>query len=153
MEGYNLKKFLASPVSKKALPYLLLIFSVLGLLDAAYLSIQHIFNTIPPCTIGGCETVLTSSFSIVLGIPLPFLGAGFYVVILILTGLFLQTKNKRLTTIIFTLCTLGLLTGIFLIYVQGFILHAWCYYCLFSELIDFLLFDTAWWLWNSLRES
>ena len=153
MEGYSLKKFLTSPFSVKVLPYLLLIFAVAGLLDATYLTINHYQNTIPPCTVGGCETVLTSSFATVLGIPLSLIGAGFYLAVIILTGMYLQTKRKYLNTLLVTLCSIGLLVGIVLIGIQAFILHNWCYYCLFSELIDFLLFDASWWLWNTMKAS
>ncbi|HSD98320.1 MAG TPA: vitamin K epoxide reductase family protein [Patescibacteria group bacterium] len=149
MNGYSLKKFFASPFSVKALPYLLLVFAALGFLDAAYLTIQHYQHAIPPCTVGGCETVLTSQFATVFGVPIALLGAGFYAAVLLATGLFLQTHKKQLVTILFLLCTAGFLVGLALIGIQAFILHSWCYYCLFSELIDFLLFDTSWWLYNS----
>ncbi len=174
MDDYSLKKFFTSPFPIKVLPYLLLIFAALGFLDAGYLTIQHYQHAIPPCTVGGCETVLTSSFATVAGIPLALLGVGFYLAILVLTGIFIsfrhsgdeQREDSRISnnpdsgrttfarmtvTILFTLCSLGLLVGLGLIALQAFILHAWCYYCLFSELIDFLLFDTAWWLWNNNR--
>lgn len=149
MEGYDLKKIFTSPFPAKMLPYLLLIFALLGFFDASYLTIQHFQHAIPPCTIGGCETVLTSSYAIIFGIPVALVGAGFYGVIIFLSGLFIQTKNKTIALLLFILCSLGLFVGIGLIFLQAYVLHAWCYYCLFSELIDFLLFDTAWWLYNS----
>lgn len=153
MDGYSLKKFFASPFPVKILPILLLIFGLLGFLDAAYLTIQHYQHIIPPCTVGGCETVLTSQFATVWGIPLALLGALFYAVVLVIAGIFLQTKKKILTSVLFLLCTAGLGVGIALIGIQAFVLHSWCYYCLFSELIDFLLFDTSWWLYNSVRNG
>src|SRR5581483_587523 len=96
MGGYTLKHILKSPFSAKILPYLLLGFTLLGFLDAAYLTIQHYQHVIPPCTTGGCETVLTSSFATIAGTPIALIGAGFYVFIAILTGLYLQTKNKQI---------------------------------------------------------
>lgn len=152
MEEYSLKNFLKSPFSPKILPYLLLIFAFLGFLDASYLTIQHYQHAIPPCTVGGCETVLTSQFATIIpGIPTSLLGVGFYLVIMILGGLFLTlgSKHYALRSLLFILCSLGLLVGIGLILIQAFVLHAWCYYCLFSELIDFLLFDTSWWMYSN----
>lgn len=151
MEGYSLKKFFASPFPVKVLPYLLLVFALFGFFDATYLTIQHYQNAVPPCTIGGCETVLTSKYATVLGLPLALVGAVFYGVILLMSGIFLQTKTKTFATYLFVFCTAGLVVGLVLIGIQAFLLHAWCYYCLFSELIDFLLFDAAWWLYNSLK--
>ena len=151
MNEYSLKRLLKSPFPVQVLPYLLLVFAGLGFLDASYLTIQHFLNKIPPCTVGGCETVLTSNFATVLNIPLSLIGVGFYLTVIILTGMFLTIRHKQsaITTLIFTLCSLGLLVGIVLIGIQAFVLHAWCYYCLFSEALDFLLFDASWWLWNS----
>jgi len=148
---YSLKKLLKSPFPVTSLPYLLLIFAGLGLLDAIYLTIQHFLNKIPPCTVGGCETVLTSNFATVFGIPISLIGAGFYLMVIVLTGMFLtmHLKPYAISIFIFILCSFGLLVGLALIGIQAFVLHAWCYYCLFSELIDFLLFDASWWLWES----
>lgn len=149
MDDYSLKKFFTSPFPVKVLPYLLLAFAFLGFLDAGYLTIQHYQHVIPPCTVGGCETVLTSTYASVAHIPLALLGVGFYIAVLLLTGIYMQTKRKTLSTMLFALCSIGLLVGLGLIALQAFVLHAWCYYCLFSELIDFLLFDASWWLYNN----
>lgn len=152
MEDYSLKKFFASPFPVRILPYLLLLFALLGFLDASYLTIQHYQHSIPPCTIGGCETVLTSSYATIIPhVPTSLLGTGFYLVVMVLAGIFLTIGHKpySISLLLFILCSLGLLVGIFLIGIQAFILHSWCYYCLFSELIDFLLFDASWWLYSS----
>lgn len=160
MEGYSLKKLFISPFPLATLPYLLLSFAIVGFLDAAYLTIVHYQHAIPPCTIGGCETVLTSQFATVWGIPTALFGAIFYLCIVIGTGVFLMYSSnevrsshtaRTISTALFFLCTAGLLVGIVLIYIQAFVLHSWCYYCLFSELIDFLLFDASWWLYNSQK--
>lgn len=155
MDGYSLKKFFASPFPVKILPYLLLIFAFLGFLDATFLAIQHFQNSIPPCTTGGCETVLTSSFATIGNVPLSLIGSVFYGSVLLLTGIFLtlRTKHYALSSLLFALCTAGFIVGLILIGIQAFILHSWCYYCLFSELIDFLLFDTSWWLYNSFLKN
>lgn len=147
---YSLKKILRSPFPVQTLPYLLLAFALLGFLDASYLTIQHFQHAIPPCTVGGCESVLTSSFATLFGIPISLIGAIFYATVGILTGIFLTMRSKpqAISLLLFALCTAGFLVGLLLIGIQAFILHSWCYYCLFSELIDFLLFDTAWWLYN-----
>lgn len=149
MEGYSLKKFFKSPFPVKVLPFLLLIFAFLGFLDATYLTISHYQHLAPPCTLGGCETVLTSSFATITGIPLGIFGMVFYGFIMMMTGVFLHIRSGKIATILFILCSLGLLAGIVLIGIQGLIIHSWCYYCLFSELIDFLLFDASWWIYSS----
>lgn len=137
---------------RSALHYLLLsllILGFLGFLDATYLTILHYKNVLPPCSLaGGCETVLTSKYSVALGVPIALLGALYYLLVIILTGIYWQTKYRYIPALLLTLTTVGLLVGAYLIYLQAFVLHAFCQYCLTSELIDFLLFDVAWWIWR-----
>lgn len=152
-QGYTLRKFLKSPLPLAYLPYVFLILSFLGFLDATYLTIQHYSGVIPPCTIHGCDLVLTSKYSALLGIPVSLIGALYYLLNIVLGGLFIQTKQKMLITIIFTLNVFSLIVAAGLIYLQAFVIQAFCQYCLFSELMNFLMFDTSWWLYNSLKEE
>ncbi len=68
----NLNNFLQAPrlqsLSKKSIVTLFLITAV-GFVDAMYLTVEHYVNAIPPCSIGSCETVLTSQYASVLGLP------------------------------------------------------------------------------------
>ena len=148
-----MKQTLLSLIKKRSsLHYLLialLILGFLGFLDATYLTILHFRNVLPPCSVAhGCETVLTSKYATAGGIPIALLGAAYYLTILVLTGLFWQLRNKYIPSLLLLLTTAGLLVGIYLVYLQAFVIHAYCQYCLSSELIDFLLFDVAWWLWR-----
>ena len=57
----------------------LVILSLLGILDAAYLTHQKINNIIPPCTPGfQCETVLESQWANIGPVPLSALGLEWY---------------------------------------------------------------------------
>lgn len=138
------------PVSwTKYLPFATGALAFLGFLDAIYLTVEHYKNAIPPCTIAhGCETVLTSSYATIFGIPLALIGAAFYVVALMLLGIFLETKKRSILTLLTLLTAAGFLVAIILVGIQAFVLHAFCQYCLLSELIDFLLFDCVWWMWR-----
>jgi uncharacterized membrane protein len=174
MSTYSLHKFLRSPLPIRYLPYALLLFSLIGFLDALYLTIQHYSNSIPPCTIHGCEIVLTSQYATVAGIPIAAVGAGFYLVMMVGAGVVISMKSfvissetrnltgkgiphfvrddkfvSKIVTLLFILSILGLLTGALLVGLQAFIIHAFCQYCLISALMDFLIFDTCWWLYNS----
>lgn len=130
------------------LPASLGLLGFLGFLDATYLTVQHYKNAIPPCTIHGCEAVLSSQFATIAGIPISLIGAFYYLAVLGLLLVWIQTKKAGWLTILVTLTGLGLLVGIVLVGIQAFVLHAFCQYCLASEVIDFLLFDCAWWLWR-----
>ena len=69
---------------------LLIVFTVFGIIDAAYLTMEHYSNVIPPCTINrllpiasDCGKVLSSAYSVVFGIPLAAFGVFQYSLLLI----------------------------------------------------------------------
>ena len=111
-----------------------------GLTDAVYLTIHH-YTAVPvPC--GGafnCEMVLTSPYAEIAGIPLAAFGAAAYFTafsLAILTA-FGDQRRWRLFGAMVTL--MAGFSG-WLIYVQYFLIHAWCQYCLISAATTFTLF-------------
>lgn len=153
MEGYSLKKFFSSPLPVTYLPFISLGLSLLGFFDATYLTILHYKNVIPPCTLHGCDVVLTSKYATIGTAPIALIGAVFYLVMIISSALFLQAKRTIFVTFIFLLTTCALVISAALVYLQAGVLHAFCQYCLASEVVNFLLFDTAWWMYNSLKKE
>lgn len=142
-----------SATATKYLQYVIGGLGVLGFLDAIYLTILHYKNAIPPCALSGCETVLTSSYATIAGVPISLLGALYYLAVVFFIGLLLsftlsQRYIWRISTLLVVFTGLGLLIGLGLVYIQAFVLHSLCQYCLASEVIDFLLFDCSWWLWR-----
>ncbi len=112
----------------------LLILSLAGFFNASYLTILHYKNVIPPCQIAkGCETVLTSQFSVIFGIPIALLGSIFFLtlIFLLLLGFLKYFKLLILS---------GVVVSAILIYIQAFILHTFCQYCLLNEAIIFGIF-------------
>src|SRR5438034_4759110 len=105
-----MSRFFASlRMTKKAFVLPFFILSFLGFLDTVYLTITHYRNVIPPCSIAhGCEKVLTSQFSTFAGIPIQIPGIIFYVSLIVLLILFLQTKNK----LFFYLLTATVISGL-----------------------------------------
>ncbi|MDP3726697.1 MAG: vitamin K epoxide reductase family protein [bacterium] len=125
---------------KKKLVVSLIILSFLGLLDAAYLTITHYQNTAPFCNIEHpCSIVLTSQFATLGSLPIALLGAIYYLLVLIYS-LFLLKERKRFALLGFVaLAGLGFIISVVLFLIQAFILHAFCLYCIFSEVISVLL--------------
>ena len=124
-------------MNSKHLSKLLLVFSFIGFLDASYLTLEHMLNRIPPCTIGGCETVLTSSYAAIFGIPIAAFGILYYMTVFFLV---LQGKTSR---VFYILVTLGFITSLVLLGIQAFVLNAFCLYCLGSLVTSTLLAGTA----------
>lgn len=118
-----------------------IIFGFIGFLDAAYLTIEHYRQGILSCYIfKGCDKVLTSEYSEVLGLPTAMLGAVYYLLILLIAVFYLDTKNKTALNILKIFPSAGLLASLWLVYVQLFIIEAICFYCMISALTSTILF-------------
>lgn len=142
----NLKQLLKKPlekVSNKTVIFLLAI-ALIGFIDAGYLTVQYYQGTIPPCSVvEGCEQVLTSSYSKILGLPVSLWGMIYYFTILV--GLFgyLESRNQTFLRFALLFTVLGLLFSLWFLYVQAFILQAYCLYCLVSLATSTVLFAVA----------
>jgi len=115
------------------------IVSLVGLADAGYLTVQALTGETAAC--GGspdCFRVLGSSYAKVAGIPVAAFGvlAYFGVFSFGTFAAFGYARVRRFLTL--TVGAMFLVTLWFL-YVQAFLLHAYCRYCLFSAAIIFLL--------------
>ncbi len=134
-----LKKQLLAVPNKVAI--FVFIIALLGFIDASYLSIEHFQNIIPPCSVtGGCEVVLTSIYSTIFGVPVSLLGAIYYLIIMIGTLIFLESKNPILFKWSLLLTIPGFLFSLWFVYIQIFELHSYCIYCLGSFLTTTILF-------------
>ena len=140
-------KPLGSPTKKALLIGLL---SFLGLMDASYLAAKHYSGTIPPCAIvKGCEAVTTSQYAVInlpiidIGISVALLGAIYYLVVLIISIVIIDTKNDWLKKFLAKFSILGLLASIWFISLQLFVIKALCLYCLVSAFSSTAIFVTA----------
>lgn len=142
----HLKRLLKTQLSPvpTSLAVIVLVIAVLGFADASYLTVEHFKGTIPPCSIvSGCETVLTSSYSAIFGIPVSLLGAIYYLIIAIGTFAYLDTKKTVVLKWALALTVFGLVMSLWFIFLQAFIVDAWCLYCLGSAATSIALFVMA----------
>jgi uncharacterized membrane protein len=108
------------------------IVSLIGLADAIYLTIEHLAGRSVQCTIvSGCSQVLGSSYATVFGVPLASIGALAYFTVFscAILAVFGYSSARTLLTIVVALMFLATL---WLLFVQAFILEAFCAYCLLS---------------------
>jgi uncharacterized membrane protein len=80
-------------------------------------------------------------------------GAGFYALMLVLTVAGLQPRfaaSRGLSLTLVVLSAWGLVFTAWLNYLEGFIIHAWCEWCLGSATIVLLLFVFAVLDWREL---
>lgn len=142
----HLKHLLKQPLNKlpSKVAIFILIVALLGFVDATYLTIEHYKGNIPPCSvISGCEVVLTSIYSQVLGIPTALVGSLFYLFILIGVFAYLESKKTTLLKWSLILTIPGFIFSLWFVYIQIFELHSYCIYCLGSFLTSTLLFVTT----------
>ena len=119
----------------------ILFFSLVGFLDATYLTIQHYGRGILPCYVfEGCDKVITSSYATIKGVPISLFGAIYYLTVLASLILFFDTENKKILRILIYLPVLGFAVSIFLLFLQIFIIKAICFYCIISLISSTALF-------------
>jgi len=135
---------------KTFLSLALIIVSILGIFDAGYISYEELSGGQVLCGAGfDCGKVLNSPWSHVGPLPLATLGLVYYVFILTLSCIHfleldlsqlipaLKLKNHHLL-LLFT--SFGFLFSLYLVFLMGVIIKAWCFYCLMSALSSSLLF-------------
>jgi uncharacterized membrane protein len=126
------------------LRYGAIITALIGLAVSAYLAVAKLANKDVLCFegMGDCNIVNTSAYSMWRGIPVAVLGVIGYVVILAI--IIIMTKQKDQSSIIilafFGVTTFGTLYSLYLTYVELFIIHAVCPWCLTSAIAMFVLF-------------
>jgi uncharacterized membrane protein len=134
--------------------WIITLLSFIGFLDASYLTASHYGATELACGLsGGCDTVTTSEYSTVFGIPVALGGALFYFSVLIFSLLFIDTKNKKFLLPIVFLTPLGFLSSVWFVYLQLYVIEAICYYCMGSATTSTLLFLLTPLLWQKLKHQ
>jgi uncharacterized membrane protein len=103
-----------------------------GLADSIYLTVTHLTGEDVTCVASsGCSEVLSSAYSSVGSIPLGAFGAlGYFVAFSLATlAAFGYARARALLPVVVAAM---LLTTFWLLYVQAFVLHAFCDFCLLS---------------------
>ena len=125
------------------LPLFAAIVALGGLTDAVYLTIHHYTMEVVPCGEGfDCAAVLSSPYAEIGGIPLAIFGAIAYFTAFSLA--ILSAFGNRQTWRIFgaQVILMALFTS-WLVYLQAFVLKAFCQYCLISAGITLTLLIIA----------
>jgi uncharacterized membrane protein len=109
--------------------------SLVGLVDALYLTIEHVTGQSVQCTIiSGCSEVLSSSYAVVAGVPLAALGAAAYFSVFSLATL-AAFGYAFAKTLLLPLVGAMFFVSLYLVYLQAFVIREFCQYCLLSAAI------------------
>jgi uncharacterized membrane protein len=106
------------------------ILAIVGLVVAIYLSATKLLGEAPACgPIHGCEDVAASPYSEILGIPVALVGVGFSIVLVVLSLAWWRTADRRALLGAYGLGLLGCFVVAGLTYLELFVIHAVCIYC------------------------
>ena len=107
--------------------------AVVGLLVSAYLTWVHYFGIAPVCIggSGGCETVQSSRYATVLGVPVAVLGVVAYAGLLVSASL----RGEVGVYLSLLIALVGTLFSAYLTYLEIFVIGALCQWCLASAAI------------------
>lgn len=104
------------------------------------------------CGSGGCETVQASPYSRFLGIEVALYGVAGYVVLFALSLVAVQRpEDRRLSPLLLILSALGLGFTAWLTYLELFVIHAICRWCVGSAVIISLIFVATFLDWQRRR--
>jgi uncharacterized membrane protein len=132
------EKAIADP--PRWIPFAAAFVALAGLTDSVYLVVHHLTATPVPCDlIAGCETVLTSPYAVIAGVPLAAFGALAYFVAFSFAVL-AAYGNRTMWNLFGVQAVIMAAVTCWLLYLQAFVIGAFCQFCLISAVTSYLLF-------------
>jgi uncharacterized membrane protein len=126
--------------------------AVVGILISAYLTWVHYMGVAPVCVggSGGCETVQSSSYATILGVPVAVVGLVGYSSLLFSASL----RGEIGVYLGFLVSLVGAFFSAYLTYLEIFVIHAICEWCLASAaLMGAALLCAALGVWHLAKED
>jgi len=123
-----------------------LVFAILGILDATYLVIYKYTNNNAMCLgNGGCHDVNFSPYSQIAGIPVAIFGLAAYLAIMIILLVENRIKFARENgpLAIFGISLAGVAFTVYLTWLELYVIHAICPFCVASAVIITVIFILA----------
>jgi len=118
---------------------ILALLAVVGICIALYLTLYKVgVIGVLSCSLGSCETVNTSKWSTLLGIPVAAWGLGAYVALLLLAMIGsgeAREASVPISRLIVALAGWSVLFSAFLTYQELFVIHAICVWCLSNAVL------------------
>ena len=117
-------------MSERSTRVLIVVLAVAGLLMSAYLTWVHFLGLSPVCLAGngGCETVQSSRYAEIFGVPVATLGIGGYAGLLL--AALLRGESGALLGLFITL--VSVIFSAYLTYLELFVIYAICQWCVAS---------------------
>lgn len=117
----------------KSLFLLLVLLATAGFLDSGYLTWKHYSDTSVICRVfEGCDRVLASVYATIGNTPVALFGVVYYGFLLYLLAVYLVYKNPMFLKSFAVFSLVGFLASLWFLYLQIFVIKAFCFYCLIS---------------------
>lgn len=123
------------------------VLSLIGLFVASYLALYKLgYLGVIQCSVGGCEVVQASQYALLLGVPVAVWGTGAYLLLFVLALLGVQPRwggERWVALAIFGIAAVGFVFSAYLTYLEAFVIHAWCQWCVVSAVLIGAIFLLA----------
>ena len=106
------------------------------------------------CGTGSCETVQQSPWANLFGLPVAVWGVGYYLAVFAIA--FVGTlerwaDDRRISLVLLLLTAWGVIFSGYLTYLELFVIHAICRYCVVSAVLAVIVFALSLWDWRASR--
>lgn len=131
---------------KRYAVWVILICAFFGIAVSSYLASSEAQGAPLICNIeslSGCNVVVNSAYSQFMGISLADIGLFFYTILFILAAFELFQMNHLLRHLLQGLALVAILSSVYSVYTQAFLIKAYCVYCLTSVLLTVIIFIAA----------
>jgi len=88
----------------------------------------------PPICTKGCDVVQTSKYAYTLGIKNNFYGVIIFAILVWLTSAQIKKQTHKKKKIIMYTTIIGSIIALYFLYLQEFVLHSYCKYCLVVDI-------------------
>ena len=131
--------------------------ALVGVFVATYLTLYKtgVIGSLA-CGTGACETVQLSRWATLLGLPVAAWGIGYYALVFVLALVGIQDRwsaSRGLSLLTLLVTGWGLLFSAWLTYLELYVIHAICRYCVASAVLTALLALLALLDWRATRAS
>ena len=128
-----------------------------GLFVATYLALYKLgMLGALSCSVGSCETVQLSRWATLLGLPVAAWGVGYYALVFALAFAGVQERfaeSRRIALALLLLTAWGLIFSAWLTYLELFVIHAICQWCVVSAVLAAVLFLICWLDWREMNKQ
>jgi uncharacterized membrane protein len=123
--------------------WVMALIALCGLADATFLTVMHLTGDDSVCgPSSGCSTVLSSVYASFSGIPTAAFGAVAYFIVFS-SAVCAVFGYRRAPELLALTVTVMFLVTLWFLYLQAFVIHAFCPFCLLSAALTFVLAGIA----------